>query len=193
MTLRALIRKCDLGNHATAILATSAMAQAPTAGTVAGIATVAVASSPAGHDLVKVPWSAEAANAETFGGSESGNKVPGPTSKRWPGSMTDGERASAHSKLRPPANTDPSVVIDLWSRTEPDLELPAYFSNPAMDPVPDDRTYCAHCSNLRGRVCVVAKPGGVVSATAGYRPVTDLLLRCAGFAEHPVRAVPISY
>ena len=184
MTLRALIRKRDPGNHATAIPATSAMEPAPTAGTVAGTATVAVASSPTGHDLVKVPWSAEAANAETFVGSESGNKVPAPTSERWPGSMTNVGRASTHSEFLVAEDADVAGGIDFWLSSD---------ANPAIAQVQDDRAYCADCTNLRGRVCVVAKPGGVVSATVGYRPVTDLLQRCAGFEERPVRPVPISY
>lgn len=192
MTLRALIRKRDTGGHATAIAATSAMAPAPTAGTVAGIATIAVASSPAGLNVVNVPWSDKADNAETFAGLERGNKEQDPLSERWPGSITDVGPTSTHSELRVVDDTDVAGDIDFWLSSEPDLELPAYFADLAMDTAPDDRAYCAHCSNLRGRVCVVAKPGGVVSAKVGYRPVTDLLQRCAEFAERSVRATQTS-
>ena len=44
-----------------------------------------------------------------------------------------------------------------------------------------DRRTCAHCRCLRGRVCAIAKPGGLVSANPGYRPVPDTLQRCAGY------------
>ena len=45
----------------------------------------------------------------------------------------------------------------------------------------DDRRRCSQCLNLRGRVCAIAKPGGLVSANLGYRPAPDTLQRCAGY------------
>ena len=45
----------------------------------------------------------------------------------------------------------------------------------------DDRCTCRQCANLRGGVCVVASPGGAVSANRGYRPAADLLQRCEAF------------
>jgi hypothetical protein len=45
----------------------------------------------------------------------------------------------------------------------------------------DDRRRCGQCLNLRGEVCSIAKPGGLVSANRGYRPV-DLPVRCAGYS-----------
>lgn len=48
----------------------------------------------------------------------------------------------------------------------------------------DDRRTCLECSNLRGGVCVVARPGGLVSAVRGYRPsLVDVPIRCAGFSK----------
>jgi hypothetical protein len=45
----------------------------------------------------------------------------------------------------------------------------------------DDRRRCRLCLNLRGGVCSIAKPGGLVSANKGYRPA-NVLLRCAGYS-----------
>lgn len=45
----------------------------------------------------------------------------------------------------------------------------------------DDRRRCRQCLNLRGDVCSIAKPGGLVSANRGYRPV-NLPMRCAGYS-----------
>jgi hypothetical protein len=39
-----------------------------------------------------------------------------------------------------------------------------------MKPDTDDRRTCEQCANLRGIVCSVARPGGVVSAVVGHRP-----------------------
>lgn len=50
-------------------------------------------------------------------------------------------------------------------------------------PGSDDRRTCRQCGNLRGGVCVVACPGGAVSANHGYRPAADLLQRCGAFNE----------
>lgn len=44
----------------------------------------------------------------------------------------------------------------------------------------DDRRRCRQCLNLRGEVCSIATPGGLVSASRGYRPV-NLPMRCAGY------------
>jgi hypothetical protein len=49
----------------------------------------------------------------------------------------------------------------------------------------DDRRRCAHCLNLRGKVCGIAEPGGLVSARRGYTPVDDLPRRCEGYRPCP--------
>jgi hypothetical protein len=49
----------------------------------------------------------------------------------------------------------------------------------------DERRTCRQCRNLsrlRGNVCTVASPGGIVSAVVGYRPALDMKLRCPGYA-----------
>lgn len=45
----------------------------------------------------------------------------------------------------------------------------------------DDRRLCTQCGNLHDDMCSIAFPGGVVSAIVGYRPVLDVLHRCAGY------------
>lgn len=48
----------------------------------------------------------------------------------------------------------------------------------------DDRHTCMECGNLRGGVCSVARPGGVVSAVVGWRPaLAGTVQRCRGFAK----------
>ncbi len=49
---------------------------------------------------------------------------------------------------------------------------------------PDERRFCTQCLNLRGAVCIVAKPGGLVSAIVGYRPVQGIPQRCAGYSPN---------
>lgn len=49
----------------------------------------------------------------------------------------------------------------------------------------DDRRRCRHCLNLLPNgICKIAKPGGLVSANRGYRPV-DILKRCEGYRPCP--------
>lgn len=43
----------------------------------------------------------------------------------------------------------------------------------------DDRRCCGQRGNMRSGVCVVAKPGGLVSAVCGYRPATGIRQRRA--------------
>ena len=45
----------------------------------------------------------------------------------------------------------------------------------------DDRRRCTQCRNLRGLACIIAQPGGLVSARQGYQPIRDVLHRCAGY------------
>lgn len=52
--------------------------------------------------------------------------------------------------------------------------------DPTHDPQ-DDRRFCTQCLNLRGRACIVAAPGALVSANRGYHPMREVLHRCAGY------------
>jgi hypothetical protein len=51
----------------------------------------------------------------------------------------------------------------------------------ALPDTDDDRRRCTQCLNLRGRACIIAQPGGLVSARQGYQPIRDVLHRCAGY------------
>jgi len=54
-----------------------------------------------------------------------------------------------------------------------------------LPPALVDGQACLECSNLRGGVCVVARPGGAVSAVRGYRPsLVDVPIRCAGYSPN---------
>lgn len=59
---------------------------------------------------------------------------------------------------------------------QPKPSLPRYTG------VDDERRTCGQCLNLQGRVCTVARPGGLVSARVGYAPSPNLPLRCAGYS-----------
>ena len=49
----------------------------------------------------------------------------------------------------------------------------------------DERRFCSQCLNLRGGACIIAKPGGLVSAIVGYRPaLPEMLQRCAGYSPN---------
>jgi hypothetical protein len=66
--------------------------------------------------------------------------------------------------------------------------LTAIFSPETTQPDPDpydDRRTCRQCANLRGAVCSVARPGGIVSAKYGYTPsqvFKEEPHRCEGYA-----------
>ena len=63
----------------------------------------------------------------------------------------------------------------LAERRQNSMKLP-------MKPDTDDRRTCEQCANLRGIVCSVARPGGVVSAVVGHRPgLLNVLQRCRGY------------
>ena len=50
----------------------------------------------------------------------------------------------------------------------------------------DDRRFCRQCARLRGTICTIAQPGGVVSAKRGYTPTLDLPHRCEAFMERNI-------
>lgn len=178
MSLSSLIRKKnESAEFATATPATFATHKGERGRTVASVATVAVAKSPQGQ-------TASPAKAS-----------PGDTataSRCWLIHYLDRDPVeviccpeATHAEileLHPGAvAAEPFIQIDRQahapiSASEETAELPK------PDPFPDDRRTCNQCLNLRGRVCTVAKPGGLVSASAGYRPDPETLQRCAGYA-----------
>jgi hypothetical protein len=81
--------------------------------------------------------------------------------------------------------TDQEANAEVLTRCRQDEDARRYFldraGEVASDGETDDRRNCVQCGNLRGGVCVVARPGGLVSAIRGYRPVTSILQRCLAF------------
>ena len=74
---------------------------------------------------------------------------------------------------------------------DPDSVLSGYMAitedRGLTPPDGDDRRTCRQCANLRGDVCLVASPGGAVSANRGYRPAANLLQRCDVFEGREAR------
>ncbi len=52
---------------------------------------------------------------------------------------------------------------------------------PKPDPFPNDRRTCDQCANLIARRCTAAKRGEIV-ASRNYEPIRDLPRRCEGYA-----------
>lgn len=86
----------------------------------------------------------------------------------------------------------PDETDDDWTETltaalaDPDGALLCYRTiaedrGIATAETEDDRRTCSQCLNLQGRVCAIAKPGRLVSANPGYRPMIVTLQRCAGY------------
>ena len=81
--------------------------------------------------------------------------------------------------------TDETTIADVLTLCRQDEEARRYFLGRAVEiSANDDRRCCSQCGNLRSGVCVVARPGGRVSAIVGYRPASpDVLQRCAGYSS----------
>ena len=101
--------------------------------------------------------------------------------------MTGEQEAAIRAWLALTAETDPATIAEVIGQCQRDADARAYFTGraaaelPKPDPFSDDRRTCSQCRNLRGRVCSIATPGGLVSANLGYRPAADTLQRCAGY------------
>ncbi len=79
--------------------------------------------------------------------------------------------------------TDDAMVSDVLVQCRRNGEARAYYLDQAGEEH-TDRRRCTECSNLRAGVCIVARPGGVVSAIRGYRPVlVNVPVRCAGYSR----------
>lgn len=103
-------------------------------------------------------------------------------------SMTAKELQAILAWLELIEETDPATIADVLSQCQRDAEARDYFSGRAAaesataHSFRDDLRTCANCANLRGRVCRIAEPAGLVSARRGYEPSRDLPRRCEGFA-----------
>ena len=214
MTLSALIRKRDTGNLATAIPAISATEPKGEAGTVARIATVAVANptsektappvkvSPGDTatasrwwlihypdrnpvEVVSVPSATHAEILERYPHAVAAEPFT-PSIRQPAAPLTASEETAIRAWLALIEETNPATIAEVIEQCQRDADARDYFTGraaelPKHDPSPDDRRRCSQCLNLRGRVCTIAKPGGLVSANVGYRPAPDTLQRCAGY------------
>ncbi len=101
--------------------------------------------------------------------------------------MTAEDEAAIQAWLKLIEETDPATIAEVIGQCRRDANARDYFTGrvavelPEPAPFPDERRTCSQCLNLRGRVCTIAKPGGLVSANQGYRPAPDTLQRCAGY------------
>jgi len=101
--------------------------------------------------------------------------------------LTANEETAIRAWLALIEETDPAIIAEVIGQCQRDADARDYFTGraavelPKLDPFPDDRRRCSQCLNLRGRVCSVAIPGGLVSANRGYQPMRDVLQRCAGY------------
>jgi hypothetical protein len=99
--------------------------------------------------------------------------------------MAGDQEAEIRSWLAAIGETDQEANAEVLTRCRQDEDARRYFldraGEVASDGETDDRRNCVQCGNLRGGVCVVARPGGLVSAIRGYRPVTSILQRCLAF------------
>jgi hypothetical protein len=90
--------------------------------------------------------------------------------------------------------TDEAIVGDVLTQCRHDEDARQYFLDRAGESAAsgiDDRRRCDQCGNLRSGVCVVAKPGGVVSAIRRYRPARSVPQRCLAFlpAHQPANSL----
>ncbi|MCQ1547530.1 MAG: hypothetical protein NOF05_01610 [Candidatus Accumulibacter phosphatis] len=106
-----------------------------------------------------------------------GNPTP-----RWPRD----QEAVVLAWLAQIGENDQATIDDVLTLCRHDDDARVYYLGRAGYAVTDDdRRCCSQCGNLRGAVCVVARPGGRVSAIVGYRPASPgVLQRCAGYAPN---------
>ena len=157
MTLSALIQKRDTGNLATAIPAISATRKGEGGGTVARIATVAVANPKEGQP---VPLTAEEETAI----------------RAWLALIEETDAATI-AEVIGQCQRDADARDYFTGRAAAD-SLQKTEGNAAFD---DDRRTCDQCANLIARRCQAAKRGEIV-ASRSYEPIRDLPRRCEGYA-----------
>jgi hypothetical protein len=98
--------------------------------------------------------------------------------------LTSRQETAVVAWLAQIGESDEAIVGDVRAQCRHDADARQYFLGRAGDsatPVLDDRRRCDQCGNLRSGICVVAKPGGVVSAIRGYRPAMGVPQRCLAF------------
>ncbi len=147
---------CPSLEFATAIPATAATEAGKKAGTVARVATVAVATPPITESY---PTSTMTANEE--------NAI-----RAWLEHIEE-TNAAIIAVVLDRCRADAGARDYFTGRAAAELPKP--------DPFPDDRRTCNQCANLIGLRCQAAKRGEIV-ASRSYEPIRDLLRRCEGYA-----------
>lgn len=114
-------------------------------------------------------------------------------SRRQPATMLPGKQeAMVVGWLAQIGEFDEAIVGEVLAQCRHDEDARQYFLVRAGEGITadtEDRRRCDQCGNLRSGVCVVAKPGGLVSANVGYRPgLPDMLQRCAGYSPNAADA-----
>lgn len=154
MTLSALMRKGGLREVATAIPATAATEEGKRVGTVARVATVAVATPPITESNTTAAMTANEEKAI----------------RAWLEHIEEADAAIIAVVLD-------RCRVDAGAR-DYFIGRSGELSKP--DPFPDDRRTCNQCANLIGLRCHSAKRGEIV-ASRNYEPIRDLPLRCEGY------------
>jgi len=100
--------------------------------------------------------------------------------------LTASEETAIRAWLALIEETDPATIAEVIGQCQEDEGAREYFRNRAgeIHVDTDERRFCENCANHQHGVCVVASPGGVVSATRGYRPGPDILHRCTGYSPN---------
>jgi len=115
--------------------------------------------------------------------------------QRQPATMLTGRQETAVvGWLTQIGEFDETIVGEVLAQCRHDEDARQYFVGRAGECATvdtDDRRWCDQCGNLRSGVCVVAKPGGVISAIRGYRPAPGFLQRCLDFvpAHQPANSL----
>ena len=115
--------------------------------------------------------------------------------RRQPATMLTGKQeAMVVGWLAQIGEFDEAIVGEVLAQCRHDEDARQYFLGRAGECATadtEDRRRCDQCGNLRSGVCMVAKPGGLVSAIRGYRPVTGILQRCLAFvpAQQPANSL----
>jgi hypothetical protein len=161
MSLADMIRgKSKPGKFATATPATVATTRRAEGGTVASVATVAVATRQMPEAIP--PSAPEAANGSGL----------------WMGAA---DEAAIRAWLSAIGEADPVVIGQMLAQCAEKPGLRAYLIG-LTDPhaIPDNRRTCRQCANLRGGICTAQANGGKL-----YRPQVDTLFRCEWYEPGP--------
>ncbi|MEF8724366.1 hypothetical protein E4Q23_15060 [Candidatus Accumulibacter phosphatis] len=147
-------------------------------------------------DALAVSVSPAASNAEVLANYPGALAAePIDTVSQQPEAMlTSDQEAAIVGWLTAIGEADQAIVSDVRAQCRHDDGARQYFLGRAGECATadtDDRRRCIQCDYLRSGVCVVAKPGGVVSAIRGYRPAPTILQRCVAFvpARQPANSL----